>query len=95
MSTRTRFEKETKANSEMAFCLRFPTLDINFCKLENCVDLSEGGTCERMRKVLKILKSWAEDIVPVLGISKSTGMDPHDIAATLQILNMVQKRDGK
>ena len=29
------------------------------------------------------------------GISKSTGMDPHDIAATLQILNMVQKRDGK
>lgn len=29
------------------------------------------------------------------GISKSTGMDPHDIAATLQILNMVHKKDGK
>lgn len=30
-----------------------------------------------------------------VGISQATGMDPHDIAATLQLLNMVQKRDGK
>lgn len=30
-----------------------------------------------------------------VGISQATGMDPHDIAATLQLLNMIQKRDGK
>lgn len=28
-------------------------------------------------------------------ISRSTGMDPHDIAATLQQLNMVQRKDEK
>ena len=28
-------------------------------------------------------------------ISKATGMDPHDIAATLQILNMVIRKDNK
>ena len=30
-----------------------------------------------------------------LAISEATGMDPHDIAATLQQLNVVQLRNGK
>ena len=45
------------------------------------------------------LIQYAQDqdnlFVVAVGISQATGMDPHDIAATLQLLNMVQKRDGK
>lgn len=45
--------------------------------------------------LLEYLHDHKQKHVTIRGISKSTGMDPHDIAATLQILNMVQKRDGK
>lgn len=45
--------------------------------------------------LLEYLHDHKEKHVTIRGISKSTGMDPHDIAATLQILNMVYKRDGK
>ena len=31
----------------------------------------------------------------IIAISQATGMDPHDIAATLQQLEVVQLRNGK
>ena len=32
---------------------------------------------------------------PFAAISEATGMDPHDIAATLQQLNFVQLKNGR
>jgi hypothetical protein len=38
---------------------------------------------------------WHPYLIVSVDVCKATGMDPHDIAATLQVLNMVVKKDDK
>ncbi|XP_028822764.1 histone acetyltransferase KAT6B-like isoform X2 [Denticeps clupeoides] len=45
--------------------------------------------------VLEHLYEQAERRVSVKGISRATGMCPHDIATTLQHLNMIDRQDGR
>jgi len=42
-----------------------------------------------------LYKHMSQKSVTIKSISQGTGMDPHDIAATLQQLNLVQLRNGK
>lgn len=45
--------------------------------------------------ILEFLHRHPDKHVSVKGISRATGMCPHDIAATLQQLGMIDRRDGR
>uniref|UniRef100_A0A8C9WST3 histone acetyltransferase n=1 Tax=Scleropages formosus TaxID=113540 RepID=A0A8C9WST3_SCLFO len=45
--------------------------------------------------VLEYLYNHPDKHVSIKGISRTTGMCPHDIASTLQQLNMIDRRDGR
>ncbi|XP_034050032.1 histone acetyltransferase KAT6B isoform X2 [Thalassophryne amazonica] len=45
--------------------------------------------------ILEYLSKYPDKHASVKGISRATGMCPHDIAATLQQLGMIDRRDGR
>lgn len=45
--------------------------------------------------ILEYLYKHPDKHISVKGISRATGMCPHDIAATLQQLGMIDRRDGR
>lgn len=45
--------------------------------------------------VVEYLYKHPDKHISVKGISKATGMCPHDIAATLQQLSMIDRQDGR
>lgn len=45
--------------------------------------------------ILEYLHNHPDKSVSIKGMSKATGMCPHDIATTLQQLNMIDVQDGR
>lgn len=45
--------------------------------------------------ILEYFGKHKDSLVTIRDVSRSTGMDPHDVAATLQQLNMVQRKEEK